>query len=353
MTFKKIAGCIAYHSGLWPLAYYIYRLVTGKNILAAFTFHRITDGEEVRHFYMDYDRGLDKKIFEIQIKAIDKYFDIINLDRYIDIISGKTELNHHSALLTFDDADSGFMEHAFAILSKYNYPATIFVPVGLVETDKRLWHLRISNIMLNMTTELWVRVQNGSDQLPESIRSLILSSMPSNEREKSRICRKLVNLMDQMDYKVVDETLQHWEMILDCKYDLGIECMDWRSLRFLAQNNMNIESHSMTHRKLAQLDLEEISGEMTKSKSIIENKVHQPVRAICYPAGSFNNNVIDMARQSCYEVGLTTCQGICAYPLKGNDLFKIHRLNIYGDSKYMIHLFLGKLPLKGIVSGKW
>ena len=346
MIAKRVISYIAYYLGLWRFTYFTHKLFTGKNILAVFTFHRITDKEKSKQFYMGYDRGLDKKIFEIQIKAICKYFDVINLDKYIDIVSGKEGLKRHSALLTFDDADSDFIDQALSVLTENNCSVTIFVPIGFIDTDESFWHLRISNIISEVTDEGWAQVQNDVSDFPKVLRDIVLSNMLINEQVRALVCRNLINALDKMDHVVIRNVIDKMESIIGSEYKLGIRCMGWDQLRSLVNLGHDMGSHSVTHRKLGELGMDENTYELQQSKTVMEEKLGCQIKAICYPAGSYNNDVIEIAAQAGYQVGFTTHPGSSSFPLIGLDTFKLSRYTIYGTNIYNIHSFLGMIAVK-------
>ena len=106
--FKNLTAFIFYYLRLWLLLYLIIPIFRKKYLLEVITFHRIIPKEKVKIFSANYDIGHDQHNYEIILKEISKYFQIINLDEYIDYILGAKKLNKHSILITFDDADSDF-----------------------------------------------------------------------------------------------------------------------------------------------------------------------------------------------------------------------------------------------------
>lgn len=348
--FKRIIGHIAYFIKIWKFCFIIYKKVTGRNILVVFTYHRITGREKTKHFFTNYDKGLDKEIFATQIKAICQYFDVITLNEFIGFITGEKQLTRHSALLTFDDADSDFMEYAYPILSDYNIKATIFVPTGLVETGNSLWHLQVSNIFLNINKESWLKILNNADYLPDGIKQIVKSSSIDDKERLSKTCQNLINNLDKLDISEIEKIIERWEELVASDYNLGIKCLDWEQLRALSNEGFDIESHSATHRKLTQINSDQLPTELLNSKRKIEQELRKTVKSICYPAGFLNNDVINVATHSGYRIGFTTISELCQYPLQGDELFRIPRLTIYGDTEKSIDLFMGKIAIKAFLS---
>ena len=346
--FRNFIKAFAYFFGLWSLLYFISGLIKKKKILAIFTFHRIINPERTNDFYLNYDKGIDKNTYELHIKAIIKYFRVINQDDFLDILLGHKDVDEHSAMITFDDADADFIPHALPILQKYNCPSVIFAPTDYIGTDKRFWHLKVSNLFKKLDENKWKEIQSMCGSFPDSIAEIITSASVSNDQQKAEICQVIVNALDRLKQNVIDSVISEMEKVAGSEYTLGIKCMDWNELREIQKSNVVVESHSAEHQKLAQQTLDKIKQELSVSKNVLERKLDCNIKTICYPAGSFNADVLRMAKETKYIAGYTTIPGRCIYPCKDEYIFRLPRYSTYGDNKYSIHLFMGKIALENI-----
>jgi len=349
---KSILSRIAYHLGFWRFLHKVSSIVVDKKYLIVFTYHRITDGKQTSSHLLGYDCGLDKEDFKTQIEGIAKCFDVIDLDKYIDVITGRAKLKKHSALITFDDADAEFMDHAWPVLKRIGCPSVVFTPTAYIDTDLRFWHLRVSNSIRKMTPEMWAKLSNDTIDVPEKLKSLIQSDMPSGDSRKAEFCQYIVDELDNYNHPVIDDIIDRFEKVTGKEYDLGIQCLSWENHRVLAEQGVRFESHGVLHVKLEELKLAEIEKEFKDSKREIEKQLNTNVKSICYPAGSYNDSVVELAPKAGYEVGFTTQTGVSDYPLSGLDLFKVPRLVIYGDDKYKVNLNIGKILLKLLWRGR-
>ena len=348
-TFKKIIAGIAFRLGLWRPIYGLYHLLTGKYILVAFSYHRIVDCTQTENFYTFYDRGLDAAIFERHIECIQAYFDVISLDEFIEIVTGRKELQRHSALITFDDADSDYIDYAIPIIRARNLDAVVLAPTGPVESGERLWHVRISNILRRATPEHWREIQRQAARLPGNIREIILHSGIESEEARGNACRAVNLGMDNVDHDTIHETIELWERIVGGEDILDIKCMTWEQLRMLEENRSVIESHTVSHRKLTMLPEDEIREELQASKRQLEEKLDKTVKAVSYPQGRCTDRICELAREAGYRVGFTTRGGICDHPLEGLRLFRIPRPGLVGDTRSDLHFNLGKLALMNLL----
>ena len=68
--------------------------------------------------------------------------------------------------------------------------------------------------------------------------------------------------------------------------------MNWEELYRLLKEGISIQSHTMSHRPLQNLNNKEIYEELYTSKRTIEEKLNTKVHAISLPHGSYNQKVI-------------------------------------------------------------
>ncbi len=331
-SIKQSINKLIYYTGLVRLCLFMLNLLTQKKLLMVFTFHRITDSNP-NDYFMSYDQGLDKTVHQNQIEAIDSYFKTLTIAEFVKIVTNEKKLTKNSALITYDDGDYDFIQNALPALQKFNCPATIFVPTDYVDSDKKFWHLQISNLMHYISWEGWQDIVRESSTFPNSIATIIKSAQTEETFNRFEICPKLVNALDKMMQAELDSCVEKMVSISRLEYKLPIRCMTWEELKHISKFKIDIESHSKTHRKMAQLSDEEISREAVISKEMLETKLLKNVLSICYPAGSFDDRVARASSEAGYKVGFTTQSGIIKSSTSGLDLFKLKRFNIYGDSK--------------------
>ncbi|MCP4705588.1 MAG: polysaccharide deacetylase family protein [candidate division Zixibacteria bacterium] len=347
---KWTAKRIIYFLGIINFVYWIKLLLSKKKTIVVFTYHRIVDQNSDSSHLLNYDRGIDLKTFKLQIESIKKHFEVVDLDCFLSITTGRTSPNNHIALITFDDADLTFLNYAFPILKELNCPSVVFTPTAYIGTERRFWHLRISNIFENVTSQMWYQIQSISNKFPSPIKAIINSSDIKEMNQKMIICQSLVNELDKYDQKEIDEVIRELENIAGNNYTLDIRCMNWEEHKELVENNVFFQSHTVSHRKLAELSTDEIQKELIDSKTELENRLGKEVISICYPAGSFNNKAIDLLPESGYKLGFTTKQGLCHYPLANDQFYKIPRISIYGKTKIDIASYLLKIALRKSIS---
>ena len=112
--------------------------------------------------------------------------------------------------------------------------------------------------------------------------------------------------------------------------------LSWELVREMAENGIDIQGHTVTHRTLTLINKGEsfkeyfdaIERELSESAKIIKAKVGKDIKYLSYPDGETNHLVIELARKDGYLGSFTVKRG-------GNPFFvsnyRINRSMIYGD----------------------
>lgn len=77
----------------------------------------------------------------------------------------------------------------------------------------------------------------------------------------------------------------------------------------LAQNGMEIGSHTYSHIDLTKASSQQLKKELLDSKTLLEELTKKPIDFLCYPAGKFNSQVITEAEKYGYQAAVTTQMG--------------------------------------------
>jgi peptidoglycan/xylan/chitin deacetylase (PgdA/CDA1 family) len=88
--------------------------------------------------------------------------------------------------------------------------------------------------------------------------------------------------------------------------------IDWEEMADLERAGIRIESHGISHRPLADLELDEAAREIALSKLRLEEKLDRAVRAFSYVKGSeahYKPVHLSLVRQAGYDVAFTAVSG--------------------------------------------
>ena len=123
--------------------------------------------------------------------------------------------------------------------------------------------------------------------------------------------------------------------------------LSWKQIKQLANAGWEIGSHTVTHRDLSGLSLEEVQRELQLSKQVIEQNVERPVRFISYPFNRFDRRTILEAQRVGYQGGCTLSPG---RPTNGiSRQFLLPRYGVYSiDSLNWFKLKLSNSKLEQV-----
>ena len=226
-------------------------------------------------------------------------YDIIALDAMIrDILSGTPApagAGRSQLAITFDDGLRNQCHIARPVLEQLGIPATIFVCPGLVETGQWMWNhdarARLNRLQPGAFREWAQAVGAPSQQTEGAIAWMKTLALPDRLRVQAQLRDCTAHFVP---------TQQEHDA-----YDL----MDWDEVRACDRGLMAIGSHTMTHPILPTLTVPEIQQELQDSRDVLEHQLSRTVDVFCFPNGSTDARVRQIAR-SIYRAALTTEEGM-------------------------------------------
>jgi peptidoglycan/xylan/chitin deacetylase (PgdA/CDA1 family) len=88
--------------------------------------------------------------------------------------------------------------------------------------------------------------------------------------------------------------------------------LDWEELAEVERRGIRIESHGISHRPLAEMEVDEAAREILLSKLRLEERLGRPVRAFSYVKGSeadYRPVHLSLVRQAGYDVAFSAVSG--------------------------------------------
>lgn len=215
-------------------------------------------------------------VFEAQMRFLaEKGYKTLNIDELVKFGGGDISLKEKAVAVTFDDGYLDNYVYAFPVLKKYNIKATIFIVTDWVE-------------------EASLNAVSSQESEVKSQEMIIPSHREGKElRVKGQTHKVIVN----------------WDIIREMQ-DGGL---------------IEFYSHTMSHRKCAELSDEELANELKDSKNIIEARLNKQCPYLCWPKGSYKEDSIGMAKKAGYTALFTTKRGTLK---KGSDMFSIERIAV-------------------------
>lgn len=85
--------------------------------------------------------------------------------------------------------------------------------------------------------------------------------------------------------------------------------LTWEQILEMKKAGMEFLSHSVSHMDLRTLSNKTLGEELTQSKKILEEKLSAPIIGFVYPAGKYNQRIIEAVKKAGYKAARTTKNG--------------------------------------------
>lgn len=260
-----------------------------------------------------------------RLKYLSRYYQFISLDEAVEMLSGHKPVKTNCMVLTFDDGYRNNLKYAMPVLRKYNAPATIYLATGYVggqipfQVDRLDYAIQSTdpkNLKFSINDNLFEYDASSRASLTESYLNHRLAILAQSVNEQ--------DYRNRLDSLALDlETKSGQSIFNDFNHDDWVNILTWDEIRNYKYNDVQFEGHTVNHYRLGLLDDEQLRQELSISKNEIEEELGSKCKHLCYPVGSYNQAVIDIAVSCGYTSAVTTEVGLNQV---GCDLFRIHRI---------------------------
>ena len=247
------------------------------------------------------------------------------------------------AVLTFDDGYRDNLLHALPILERHAAPFTVYVTTGFAERRAGLW---------------WVELEEAvrrADRIEARIGGHVLS-LPAGTPVEKRAAFKAVywplraGAEDRL-LAVVGQLAR--AQGVDGRALVDELCMDWSEIEALARHPLaTIGAHTLSHPRLAKLDIAEMRTELGAAKAILEERLGRPVLHLAYPVGdpgSAGPREFAAAAAFGFASGVTTRPGLI-HPDHARHLTALPRVSVNGLWQDLRHF---EVLLSGAAFALW
>ncbi len=208
----------------------------------------------------------------------DHHWQGLTIDQLLARLDGQPG-SGREILITFDDGYENFLTNAVPVLKEMGFPATVFVVTDLVGKTSK-WY----------------------------------------EKERENI-KKFVDGMSfpKKDRQVLDRMLEHFSQE---------RLMSWEQLSRLEEFNVDVESHSCSHRFLSKLSAAELADELERSRGELQEKLGHASRTNCFSYVDFSSVVGKAAEAAGFEAGFLA--SLVTGAKEKNNRFALGRVGING-----------------------
>ncbi len=257
--------------------------------------------------------------FAAHLAYLKKYNQVLSLNELTSALSEGKSLPPNAAAITIDDGYADAFEIAFPILKQFDLPATLFAVTDFLDRKCWLW-TDLMRFVLSETkeTRISVEFENGE-------------CVPTDLTDDWQRLKTAARLNSQLK-KLPDE--EKSEKIKSIAADLNVEIpalpigefapVSWEQAREMDANNLSVESHTVTHPILTNINQEMLDFELGESKKRLQAKLNREVEHFCYPNGSLNEQVKKSVENAGYKSAVTTAYG---FNEKSANRFALNRID--------------------------
>jgi len=307
---------------------------------AVLMYHRVLNTFEMSESHSHDAIIISKEIFETQMKFLKKNYNVISLDEFIGMLSGKVPYKEKSCLVTFDDGWKDNFINAYPTMKKLEISGVIFLPTDFINSKNRFWQERMTQLLTllykccqkdnNLKKMALDRIKDpkfsevmlcGKKRLKSKVSAFIKAQKKKNENEE--INKKLIALLDHESKKQINP----------------VDFLNWDEVKTMSNSGIDFGSHGMSHRILIRIETDS-SEEISKSKAVIERKLEKEINSFSYPNGNYSDKIIKFIKNCGYTVAFGTERGLVSL---NDDPYKLKRININKDMTQNIPLFVGRI----------
>jgi peptidoglycan/xylan/chitin deacetylase (PgdA/CDA1 family) len=293
------------------------RIINRKKV-AILWYHGICDDN------FDLSKGYDDRFitissFKEQMEYLkNKGYAFINMTEFVNTVKNKGAFNKN-VILTFDDGLRNVIKNAYPIMKEYNAKGCLYVVSDITGSDTLLWSDYV---------EAEVRSQKQGSFLFD-FKDKKYSYPLTDEKSYKKAIKDIKDKLRTVTNKEMQEYLKQF---LDNEKGYLPEELSparWQEIKELDADVLEIGSHTRTHPNCANLtDDIEFENEILQSRRDIENATGRKVEHFCYPAGSYNDAVINKVKTSGYQSAVTVERGLAG---SNSNMYRLRRIDAFAS----------------------
>jgi peptidoglycan/xylan/chitin deacetylase (PgdA/CDA1 family) len=291
-----------------------------------------------------WDLAVGPRRFEEHLEVLRREACPLRLEQLSKALVGG-ELPERAVVVTFDDGYADNLYNARPLLERYEVPATIFLPSGLIGGEGEFWWDELERLLLlpgKLPGTLYLNISGHAHrwQLDEATRypradflrnrrwrAWEVPPSPRHSLYKS-LWDLLHRLGDEEQRRVLIE-IRRWAGV-DEEGRPSHRLLSLEETSALAEGDLvEIGAHTVNHPSLSSLSLDLQRNEILESKVTLENIVGSPVTSFAYPYGKrsdYSARTVALVR----EAGFTyACSNVPGVVTQSTDRFQLPRIQAH------------------------
>lgn len=246
------------------------------------------------------------------LSVLASYYHFVSLSEAAEMLAGTRPLKPNSLVLTFDDGYRNNLTFALPVLRRFKAPATIFLCTGNVTEQTPFWFDRLDYAVQSVANDSISR--HGIPELTkidfsdrEALKKTFITFIRKEKRRYTTdtdMRSAMANLTERLEQRSGHGLAEIFAN------DPWSGVLKWDEIREVAALGVHFGSHGVDHPLLALVPVSRVRKELVESQKKIEYYTGRPCIHLAYPNGSFNQEVISLARDCNYTSAVTTLRGL-------------------------------------------
>jgi len=260
--------------------------------------------------------------FRKQMELLKQHYDVVPIGDLIHDTIDRSQALRKSykpkAVITFDDGYRNNYTVALPILKEFNFPATVFVCSGFLNSTNMAWYDKVI-----------YAIQRSSCNQIELDRKTYSFKHPRRDGRWDRINTLLTDLKAKTGHEravIVEEI----ETTLQVEHDQN-ECFAFLSdgeVKEMHQSGLiTIGAHTANHELLTQVSLEEAEKTVMKNYQDLRTIIDHDVFFISYPNGNYNMKILELMHALPFKAACTTKSDLYS---RKYTVFEVPRIGVGG-----------------------
>ena len=332
---KLAAAGVLHATGLLP--WRVRRALRGRTLVLMY--HRVLTPAQVERSWSHRAIVVERETFARHMAAVRRYFDVVSLEELERRLAQPDPGARPACLVTFDDGWRDTYTEAFPILRDQSIPAVVFLPVQFIGSDARFWQERMGALL----HRLWERCRadaalaaRARPVLARIDAEALLAAPPDRVRQ---VAMDLAQQRKRADPAGAAAALDDLLALVGEDAAHGDGFMTWPEVREMAAGGITFGAHSVTHRILTTLPLDEVAREAAQSREAVAGALGG-VTTFSYPNGDWNEGVARAVGDAGFRTAFSTEPGSVG---PGANRLALRRVNIHEDVTRTVPLFLARI----------
>lgn len=252
------------------------------------------------------------------LEYLTKHYRVLPLKEIADRLQKGESLPSNTAAITIDDGYTDAYEIAFPILKKFAAPATLFVITDFLDRKAWLWTDKTRYLTANTAR------QNIETKINDKEFRFELNGYNSRLSSAANINETLKKLPDAEKERQISGLQAIFEVEIPPLPPAEFGAIDWSAAREMDAANIQIESHTVTHPILTNIDAAQLEFELQESRRRASAELGREVNLFCYPNGGYTERERRAVEKAGYQAAVTTNLG---FNETGANLYELNRID--------------------------